>query len=195
MRILGLYNNICALDLFHWLEEEGNELVLTSDPISFDWCVSQAFDLAVSYTYRFILSEEILNALNNNVVNIHNSFLPWNRGADPNLWSIVDKSPRGVTLHYMNASLDKGYIIAQEIVDDDDSESLASSYGNLDKAAKALFKKAFKYYEYWPSLKKECLGSGSYHSVQDGKTIKSVIDGYDLSITEYRRRLGDLHIG
>ena len=192
MKILGLYNNECAIELFQWLVTEGHEVVLWKERLNSDWCRGQQFDLSVSYTYRHILTEDILEALNNNVVNIHNSLLPWNRGADPNLWSIVEKTPRGVTLHYMDLELDKGYIITQEVVADGDDETLSSSYNNLDIAAKKMFKSAFKYYSYWPSMKKLAAGTGSYHSIKDGEIIKSVIDSYDLSITEFRNRLTDL---
>lgn len=189
MKILGLYNNDCALELFAWLSEQGHEVILWKERLESSWCRENAFDLAVSYTYRYILKEDVLEALHGNVVNLHNSLLPWNRGADPNLWSIVNRTPRGVTLHYMDAGLDKGYVIAQEIVDDTDEETLASSYNNLDRAAKAMFRKAFRYYEYWPSMKKKCVGEGSYHSLKDGNVIKNMIDTYDLPIKEYRDRL------
>lgn len=192
MKILCLYNNECAVELFGWLKEQGHETVLWSDRLDAKWCKEQAFDLTVSYTYRYIISEKIINSLKDNVVNIHNSMLPWNRGADPNLWSIVENTPRGVTLHYINAGLDKGPIIAQEVVDDTDNETLKSSYNNLDIAAKAMFKKAFKYVDFWQSMKKTPVGNGSYHSVKDGEKIKSVIDTYDLSITEFRNRLKEL---
>lgn len=189
MKILGLYNNECALEMFQWLEDEGHDVILFTDRLDASWCKEHSFDLTVSYTYRFILSVEVINALNNNVVNIHNSLLPFNRGADPNLWSIVEKTPRGVSLHYMDAELDKGYIIAQRIVNDTDEETLASSYNNLDLAAKQLFKDAFRYYGFWSQLKKKVDGKGTYHALKDAKGIKSMIDTYDISISEFRKRL------
>ena len=162
LKILGLYNNDCAVDLFEWLQEQGHEVILCTDRLDVAWCKEQHFDLAVSYTYRYILSSELLEALNNNVINLHNSLLPWNRGADPNLWSIAENTPRGVTLHYMDAGLDKGYVIAQDIVPDivpsvpsivsvpthekaekaENIATLKTTYDALDLAAKSLFKKA-----------------------------------------------------
>ena len=186
MKILALYNNEIAIELFDWLQEQGQDVIRQSQPIDADWCSRERFDLTISYTYRYILSREALNALDNNVVNLHNSLLPWNRGADPNLWSIVEGTPRGVTLHYMDENLDKGYIIAQEIVEDGDDETLASTYNNLDRAAKTMFKKAFKYYEYWPSMKKQCIGIGSYHSVNDGTILRKGVDSWSIPVNEYR---------
>lgn len=184
MKILCLYNNDCAKPLFDQLKNEGHEVVLWQDVLSCEWCLSQKFDLAVSYTYRYIIKQEVLDALGNNVVNLHNSYLPFNRGADPNIWSLVDGTPRGVTLHYMDAELDKGYIIAQKLVTEGDGETFASSYDNLDKNAKDLFFEAFKYYEYWQQMKKKPQGAGTYHSVKDGKSIKEKITSYDMKVAD-----------
>ena len=113
MKILCLYNNECALPLFDNIRKLGHETVLMTERLSLDYVKSENFDLAVSYTYRYIIPGDIIRALKGNIVNLHNSYLPYNRGADPNLWSFAEKTPRGVTLHYMDEGLDKGYIIVQ----------------------------------------------------------------------------------
>ena len=177
------------MELFEWLQSQGHETVYYSEKLEEKWCREQKFDLTVSYTYRYILGQNILEALHNNAVNIHNAYLPWNRGADPNIWSIIDDTPRGVTLHYMDASLDKGHIIAQKLVEKKEGETLKSSYDELDKAAKELFREAVPYYKYWQEMKKVPLGAGSYHSLKDGQRIKSVIDSYDLTTDEFKERI------
>ena len=154
MKILCLYNNNCALELFRWIESQGHEIIVKSERLEADWCNREGFELAVSYTYRYILTGEVIKALHYNIVNLHNSYLPWNRGADPNLWSVREDSPRGVTLHYMNEKLDKGEIIVQELVPYDDEMSLHDSYYQLDRAAKEMFKKAFLYCSDWAEMKK-----------------------------------------
>ena len=74
-------------------------------------------------------------------------------------------------------------------VADSDAETLKTSYYNLDREAKKLFKDAFKYYDYWPQLKKKAEGKGTYHALKDSEDIKSVIDTYDISIDEFLKRL------
>ena len=130
MKILCLYRNKCTLELFQWLASNGQETVLWTERLDAEWCRQEGFDLTVSYTYRYLIPQAILDALGNNVVNLHNSVLPWNRGADPNIWSYLDNTPRGVTLHYMDAQLDKGHIIAQKLVNDGAGQTLQSSYDN-----------------------------------------------------------------
>lgn len=190
MKILCLYNNPCALPMFEWLALEGHETVLWTDRLEVSWCEKEKFDLAVSYTYRYILTEDLLRALSWNVVNMHNAMLPFNRGAEPNLWSIVDKTPRGVTLHYMDANLDKGLIIAQkEIHDDLSKETLKSSYDNLDCAALSLFKEVFPRYNEWKSMAYRAKGEGSYHRVKDGEKLHEAITSYDMPVSEFLKQL------
>ncbi len=189
MRILCLYGNECALELFEWIKEQGHDIILCTEKINLEWCKAQRFDLAVSYTYRHILTEAQLEILDHNAVNIHNSFLPWNRGADPNIWSIVDDTPRGVTLHYMYEDLDRGDIIVQELVEERPGETLRSSYEDLDKAAKRLFKTAFTYYKHWSEMKKYPLGMGTYHSLKEGERIKAMIDDYDMTVERFKEKV------
>ena len=189
MRILCLYNNDCALPLFDWLRQEGHETMLCSNKLTENWCRNQQIDLTVSYTYRYILSDEMLKALNNNAVNLHNSFLPWNRGSDPNLWSIVENTPRGVTLHYMENGLDKGAIIAQKLIPLLPGDTLKTSYDKLDEAAQEQFRQAFQWYPYWPQMKKYSLGGGSYHSIKDGAFLRQMIDTYDIPVEKFRERV------
>lgn len=187
MKILCLYNNPCALELFDWIEKQGHATILKNDRLEKDWCAEQGFDLTVSYTYRYILSGSLLEALGNNAVNLHTSYLPWNRGADPNMWSILEGTPRGVTLHFMNAELDKGSIIAQELLPEAKSDdTLASMYDELDSLAKKLFKSAVSFYSYWPDMKKEVFANGSYHSSAEGKKIKERITSYEVTVSEFK---------
>lgn len=185
MKILCLYNNDCALELFEMIKEKGHETVLYSEKLTVEFIKEGRFDLAVSYTYRYILTGELIEAFSGNVVNIHNSFLPYNRGADPNIWSLVEGTPRGVTLHYMSEGLDKGEIIAQRLVVDGDGDTLKSSYDNLDKNAKEMFMEALEYYDEWRDITFLPFGKGTYHSVKDGAAIKEKITSYDMTIKDF----------
>ncbi len=190
MKILCLYHNKCALELFEWLKEQGHETILCSEKITADWCRIQRFDLTVSYTYRYILSRDVIDALSNNAVNLHNSYLPWNRGADPNIWSILEKTPRGVSLHFIDDYLDQGDIIAQRIlVDVDEEDTFETTYFRLDQKAKQLFKEAFYYYAFWQEMRKEAKGVGNYHAISDGNILKDMIKTYETKIVDFKKQL------
>lgn len=190
MRILCLYNNDCAIRLFKWLEEQGNECIYWKDKILIDWLEGLNVELAVSYTYSKIIKSDVIDFLKGNVVNIHNSYLPFNRGSDPNLWSLVEKSPRGVTLHYIDEKLDKGFVIEQVLLGQPDlkNATLRTTYNELDDVAFEMFKKAFLNYKHWESMKKTVLGIGTYHSDKDGKRLRDIITSYDMKVSDFLER-------
>ena len=47
-------------------------------------------EFIVSYGYRFKISSSLLNLVNYNAINLHLSYLPFNKGAYPSLWSQID---------------------------------------------------------------------------------------------------------
>lgn len=187
MRILCLYNNDCAIPLFAWLEEQGHECVLVSDELNVEWLQDQGFDLAFSYTYSKIIKKAVIDSLHGNVVNLHTSFLPFNRGVDPNMWSIIEETPRGVTLHYIDEQVDRGAIIYQELVpiDNINKETLRTTYDRLDTVAQDAFKKAFSYYDYWPEMSKYTEGKGSYHTDKQGEILREYITSFDMEVEAF----------
>ena len=52
------------------------------------------FDLIISYGYNKIINERYLKKLIRPPINLHISYLPYNRGSHPNFWSFVDKTPQ-----------------------------------------------------------------------------------------------------
>lgn len=186
MKLLCLYNGKCALSLFDALKNQGHQVVLCSEKLNYEWCLQQNFDLTISYTYRYILEQDVLEALGNNAVNLHNSYLPWNRGASPNLWSIIEGTPTGVSLHFMSKDLDKGDIIAQCIVPLDHEDTLQEAYNKLDEAAQRQFLEAFQFYPYWNSLRKRAMGEGSYHTVADTRPYQTLIPSWDMKIKRFK---------
>ena len=187
MKILCLYNNDCALPLFDWLHDMGHEIVIWKDELSREWILDQSFDLVFSYTYNRIIKKEIIDAVQGNIVNLHTSFLPFNRGADTNMWSLIEKTPRGVTLHYIDEYVDKGAIIYQEIIPVSDklNATLRSTYSELDMAAHEIFKKAFSFYSYWNEMRKVAIGKGTYHNDKQGKRLREVVDSFEMRIDDF----------
>lgn len=192
MKILCLYGNDCALELFDWIEKKGHVIMHQKDRLDGFRLTEMHYDMIVSYTYPYIIKKEIIDAFGNNIVNIHTSFLPYNRGAYPNLFSIMDGTPRGVTLHYINAGIDEGDIIAQELVPLKPGATLKSSYDELDTAAKNVFMRAFEYYEYWDMLRKKPMGGGTVHKEAEFLKIKEKFGEWDwnMEVAEFLRVLG-----
>lgn len=61
-----------------------------------------------------ILPKEIIEACNNNIVNIHPGLLPDIRGLDPLQWCIFYDKPIGITAHFIGKKIDAGLLIYKE---------------------------------------------------------------------------------
>jgi len=77
-------------------------------------------ELVVLARYMQVLSDNLTRQLDGRAINIHHSFLPSFKGAKP----YHQAHARGVktvgaTAHYVNAELDEGPIIAQQVVEVD----------------------------------------------------------------------------
>lgn len=111
------------------------------------------------------------------IINLHISLLPWNRGANPNFWSFVDDTPKGVTIHQINAGLDKGKILCQkECFFDAEKETFLSTYDKLNETIVALFKENCQDIMGGRIVPREQPSGGSYHSVKDFQEVESQLD-------------------
>jgi hypothetical protein len=101
---------------------------------------TDGLDLVVLYGFRHIVPADVLEASVARVVNLHISYLPFNRGAHPGFWCFFDGTPCGVTIHEVDASLDTGPILAQELVEIDVwSLTFDEAYWRLRSAIEKLF--------------------------------------------------------
>lgn len=132
-------------------------------------------DVGVSLLFDYILKPELIELFPGGVINLHPAYLPHNRGQYPNVWSIVEGSPSGVTLHYVDAGVDTGDIIAQTLVPFTAVDTGESLYRRLETAALELFKNT------WPAIaageadrRPQELEAGSYHRVQDVDRIDEI---------------------
>jgi formyltetrahydrofolate deformylase len=95
-------------------EAEAAQLKLISDEI----------DVVVLARYMQILSPEFLASCTTPIINIHHSFLPAFKGANP-YQAAADRGVKliGATAHYVTAELDAGPIIEQDILRVDHRQS------------------------------------------------------------------------
>src|SRR5262245_54565473 len=89
-------------------------------------------DVGVSVLFGYILTRDLLSLMPHGCVNLHPAYLPYNRGAYPNVWSIVDGTPAGVTLHSIDAGIDTGPIIARREVPIDPTDTGETLYRKLE---------------------------------------------------------------
>jgi len=176
-----------------WISER-EDLISRTDRITPEFVQENGIRFVVSYGYRHIIKSDLLQLLPGAVINLHISLLPFNRGADPNFWSFIDDSPKGVTIHEVDTGLDTGPILLQQEVEfRSGNETLASSYAKLHEVIQNLF------IHNWDALKSgriepvEQIGAGSYHSLKDKEELLHLLepDGWDTNISSLVKRNKD----
>ncbi len=188
---LFLTNNRNALPLFEWLIECGETVTLYSGRLSIDILERLHPKWVISYNYSYIVPKEIIALVHGRIVNLHASYLPWNRGASPNFWSFVEDTPKGVSIHFMDEGLDTGDLSAQEeLFFNEEEETFRSSYQTLNEQMILLFCRV------WPQLSEGKLvgrqqeGVGSIHTL---KELKALLNGapmdWDMNVAAFKRRL------
>jgi folate-dependent phosphoribosylglycinamide formyltransferase PurN len=74
------------------------------------------FDWLLNIWGHKILKKDFLKKFKSNL-NLHPSYLPYNRGRDPYYFSIIDNTPIGVCIHRMDQTVDGGkYFIRKKII-------------------------------------------------------------------------------
>lgn len=140
MVILFLTNNDNALSLYDWLKNNEEKVYLYDKKINLDYIQLIHPDMIISYNYNYLIRQDVISFMEGQIINLHISYLPWNRGFSPNLWSFIDNTPKGVTIHYIDEGLDTGDIIVQESYEfDPTKETFESTYIFLNEKIKELF--------------------------------------------------------
>lgn len=162
-----LFLGISPSPIVDVLNEYGCTVISWDGSFGLDYVERNKIQFAVSYRYRSIVKKQVIEHLSGKIINLHISLLPWNRGADPNLWSFLADTPKGVTIHYMDESLDTGDILLQKEIGYDESDSLRTTYQRLSLEVENLFR------VHWPAIAEgkiepfQQIGSGSYHTTSD----------------------------
>lgn len=164
--------------LLDFLEVKGEIVQTTSERVRLEDL--EGFEVLISYGYRYLISPQVLALFPDKAINLHISYLPWNRGADPNFWSFFDSTPKGVTLHHLDATLDTGDIIAQRLVPMSDDETMASSYAKLKDAVESLFEENWENFRNGRCRRIPQVGPGSSHRSSDKNAHLSLLEsGWD----------------
>ena len=171
--------------LIPWLQEQGEEVFQTSKKLTAKFVADQEFSFLLSYGYRHILHKDIIMTFPSRAINLHISYLPWNRGADPNLWSFIENSPKGVTIHHLDESIDTGDIIIQkELTFNPSGETLTTSYIKLQAAIQDLFKQNWQDIKNGNCQRQKQVGKGSTHKAKDKECLFHLLtDGWNTSVS------------
>jgi methionyl-tRNA formyltransferase len=131
-------------------------------------------EIGLSVLLGYILAPEFLSIFPRGAVNLHPALLPHNRGAHPNVWSIVERTPAGVTLHWIDRGVDTGDIIAQAPVEVAAEDTGGTLYGKLEEAALELLQRAWPAIERGEAPRQRQAGPGTTHRVRDLEEIDEI---------------------
>lgn len=126
---------------FHYFFSEGhkpleNQLCQYSDLTAINLermslQLSEQFDLLLSLHCKQKFPANLVNTCR--CINIHPGYNPYNRGWYPQVFSIINKKPIGVTIHEMDVQFDHGPIIYRELIEIEDSDTSYSVYRKIQK--------------------------------------------------------------
>lgn len=146
-------------------------------------------EIGVSAFFGYIVGPDFLELVPAGCVNVHPALLPYNRGAYPNVWSIVDRTPAGATVHYIDAGIDTGDIVAQREIRVEPVDTGETLYRRLERTCVELFQ------EVWPAIRSrratrhpQAAGEGTFHQTRDVEAI----DRIDLDARVTAGRLIDI---
>lgn len=147
------------------------------------------FDLIISFGYKFIIPKNFLDKIDFPAINIHISYLPYNRGSHPNFWSFYDNTPPGVSIHLIDNGIDTGPILFQKKVFFGSNEiTFRQTYNRLKLEAENLFLKNLDNIlnERWTPLQQ-----GNYGSIHFKKDLPKDFLGWDSNINKEITRLNN----
>lgn len=149
---------------------------------------ARSFDVIISFGYNKILNKNLLDNLSRPPINLHISYLPFNKGAHPNFWSFIEKTPKGVSIHEISSGIDSGKIILRKKVTFNlkDDLTFADTYQKLILEVENLFKKNYKKiinksYKYVRTNTK-----GSIHKKKD---LPKDLISWNVRIKKYLKKL------
>jgi methionyl-tRNA formyltransferase len=96
-------------------------------------------DVVFLLWWPVIIRQPSLQSVKRGFINLHPSLLPYNRGMNPYYWCIVDGTPAGVSIHWIDEQVDHGSILFQRELDVPITETGEHLYQRAAEAMIDLF--------------------------------------------------------
>ncbi|OUT59013.1 MAG: hypothetical protein CBB75_12335 [bacterium TMED15] len=167
------------------IRKTGDNVITHTSRVTLELVKKHKIDFIVSDRSRFLIKKDVIDYLPMKIVNLHPSYLPWNRGYHPNYWSIKERTRFGVSLHFIDEAIDTGDIIARSETFYSDDDTLRDTYNRLRRLMVNLFEAC------WPEVRvgkikgiSQDKNKGSIHYKKDFETIyDSLPNGWDTKVS------------
>jgi methionyl-tRNA formyltransferase len=140
-----------------------------------DYLIKACPDIILVVSWTYILQENIYKLPSRGCLNFHMSFLPFNRGKKPNVWPIIENTPAGVSIHYIDSGIDSGKILFRKRIDVEIIDTAKTLYQKQLIAFVNLFE------ESWVKIKNNnihpidnTLDEGTFHLDEEFKKLEEI---------------------
>ena len=131
-------------------------------------------EIVIASGFEHKVPEEIIEVPEKGVVNLHPSFLPYNRGAHPYIWPIVEGTPAGVSIHYMNSEIDEGAVIDKREVMVDPADTAETLYSRLQDEQFLLFMENWDRIKEGAEAREQDLDRGETHYRKELENLREL---------------------
>ena len=189
MKILYLTNNSADKkeEILDFLFLHHNDIQIYTRKINLEFIISNKVDFILSDRYGHVIPEDVITYLKDHVINSHPSYLPLNKGWQPNFFSIFNNNQCGATIHYVDSGIDTGSIILQKKLTFSDNDTLRTSHYISRRTIVQLL------VSNWLSILNDLLqpvhqnNPGNYNSKKDFERLFSTLpNGWDSKISEIK---------
>jgi methionyl-tRNA formyltransferase len=181
-------------EVYDWLVDRNdtNVLCMITDENQYSTIRRLNPDLMISAGFKYIVPNDVLQIPELGTVNLHHSYLPYNRGYNPDVWSIIEQTPAGVSIHYMTPEVDQGEIIDRREVETTPADTSKSLYERLEKHQVDIFKSN------WEKIKNNSAESikqdkyeaeGTFHYKQDFIELWEINENESVKVGAFIDRL------
>lgn len=176
MDIVFLGMNPAGEKLLDWLQErdEVDIVEVITEKEELDVIEQIEPELAISSGFEHKVPKEIINVPEKGIVNLHPSYLPYNRGSHPFIWPIIEDTVAGVSIHYMNEEIDEGPVIAKERVEMKPSDTAGELRERLMKRQFELFKENWDLIREGVRGEKQDLSMGNVHYSSELEDVRKI---------------------
>ncbi|NHC33590.1 formyltransferase family protein [Scytonema millei] len=166
----------------------GDDIICFSDrddKITPSFIQKYKIDYIICFGYGRILSQDIIKIVP--CINIHGGYLPQNRGPNPNLWSWINGTKKGVSIHYIDKGIDTGDIIVQKEIEFREPITLQSSFDQIVNECTELFASEWPNIRSGMSTRTRQIGKGTFHTMQSQEKLTELLEngGLDMPISEF----------
>jgi len=126
-------------------------------------------DLFILAWWPYIIKRELIEIPKIGVLNFHPSYLPYNRGRNYNFWTLVEDTPFGVSIHWVDEGIDSGAVAYQANIAKTWLDTGETLYSKASAEMLQLFKRS------WPRMR-----SGDIPRVQQDLSLGSSHRGKEL---------------